>query len=79
MKAVTAIGQVDAKIAIFYYLRLLTSEYSRDSSSKRLRKLIAEIYQNDKFGKIACANSKHKVDLDELFVKINTLNEIMRY
>ena len=57
-------------------MKLLVAEYNRDPNTKVIRKLIVELFKNDKFKSLPISSSEMKSNLNELFAITKQVNYI---
>lgn len=63
-----------AKVGICYFMKLLVAEYSRDPSTKVIRKIIVDLYKHDKFKSVPFSPAEMKSGLNELFAIVKQVN-----
>jgi|688.fasta_scaffold758302_1 hypothetical protein len=55
-------------------MKLLVAEYSRDPSTKVIRKLIVDLFKHEKFKSVPTSSAESKSGLSELFAIVKQVN-----
>jgi hypothetical protein len=68
------VSTLNAKVAVYYYMKLLQSEFERQPDSKTVRDLIAELYQSQAFQALS-AGVNPEEEFHKLFDYVQNINE----
>ena len=69
------VSAFNAKITIYYFMKLLQSEFEREPSSKTTRQLIENLYRNQAFQAIAVGRNPEEA-FQGLFTLVQHVNEM---
>ena len=69
------VSSFNAKITIYYFMKLLQSEFERDPSSKTIRQLIEKLYCHQAFQAIAVGRNPEEA-FQGLFALVQRVNEM---